>query len=79
MNKPLCLELEEATNELNQAIEQISANHGLPCYLLEYLVSDVLTRLQNGKRTEIEKARRSYEQKLAERSKDNVEQRSDNS
>ena len=75
MNKPLCLELEEATNELNQAIEQISARHGLPCYLLTYLVSDVLTRLQNGKRTELETARRS----LAERSENNVEQRCDNS
>lgn len=66
MTKPLCLELEEATNELNQAVEQISARHGLPCYLLEYLVSDVLARLRNGKRTEIESARRSYEQKLTE-------------
>lgn len=73
VNKPLCLELEEAANELNKAIEQISARHGLPCYLLEYLVSDVLTRLQNGKRTEIENARRSYEQKLAERSEKNDE------
>lgn len=73
MNKPLCMELEEAMNELNQAVEQISARHGLPCYLLTYLVSDVLTRLQNGKRTEIENARRSYEQKIAERSEENGE------
>ena len=73
MNKPLCLELEEAANELNQSIEQISARHGLPCYLLEYLVSDVLTRLQNGKRTEIANARHSYEQKLAERREEDDE------
>lgn len=79
MNKPLCLELEEASKELNQAIEQISATHGLPCYLLELLVSDVLARLQNGKRIEIENARRSYEQKLAERSDNDVEQCGDNS
>lgn len=75
MNKPLCLELEEASNDLDRAVEQISAKHGLPCYLLVYLVSDVLARLQNGKRTEIENARRS----LAERSENNVEQRGDNS
>lgn len=78
MNKPLCLELEEAENELKQAIEQISASHALPCYLLEYLVSDVLTCLQNGKRTEIENAKRSYEQKIAERSEDDVGKCSDN-
>lgn len=74
MNKPLAIELEEATHELNKAVEQISAKHGLPCYLLVYLVSDILTRLQNGKRTELENARLS----LAERSENNVEQCGDN-
>lgn len=64
MNKPLCIELEEATNELNEAIERISTRHGLPCYLLVYPVSDLLSRLQNGKQKELENAKRS----LAERS-----------
>lgn len=59
--KPLCLEIDEATKELNSAVEQIASKHGLPCYLLELLVSDVLTRLQNGKRIEVEQARRKYE------------------
>ena len=69
MNKPtrpLGLELDDAMKELNSAVEQISVRHELPCYLLELLVSDVLSRLQNGKRTELENARKSYEQKLAE-------------
>ena len=65
-NKPLCLEIDEATKELNSAVEQISKAHGLPCYILELLVSDVLARLQNGKRIEIESAKRSYERQLAE-------------
>ena len=78
MNKPLCLELEEASDELSKAVEQISERHGLPCYLLVPLLSDVLNRLQNGKRKEIENARFAYEQKLAERSETNVEQRCDN-
>lgn len=60
-NKPLCLEIDEATKELNEAIERISREHGLPCYILEPIVSEVLSRLQNGKRIEIENARRSYE------------------
>lgn len=59
--KPLCLSLEEATKELNQAIESISSKHNLPCYLLEYLVSDLLTRLQNGKRKELEIAKKTWE------------------
>ena len=70
-NKPLCLEIDEAQKELNVAVEQISKAHGLPCYILELLVSDVLTRLQNGKRIEIENAKRSYEQKLAEEEQKN--------
>lgn len=74
MNKPtrpLALEIEDAKTELNAFIEQLSAKHGLPCYLLELLVSDVLAKLQNGKQVELEKAQRSYEQKLEEWSKEN--------
>lgn len=64
-NKPLCLEIDEASKELSAAVEHISNAHGLPCYILELLVSDVLARLQNGKRIEIENAKRSYEQQIA--------------
>lgn len=64
-NKPLCLEIEEATAELNDAIKRIAEAHGLPCYILVPLVSDVLTRLENGKRIEVENAKRSYEQQIA--------------
>ena len=61
MNKPLILELEEATQELTEAVERVSRDHGLPCYLLEPIVSELLTRLQNGKRKELEEAKKSYE------------------
>lgn len=71
--RPLALEIEDAKKELSASVEQISAKHGLPCYLLELLVSDVLAKLQNGKHIELEKAQRSYEQKLAEWSKENDE------
>lgn len=65
-NKPLCLELEEASNELNKTIEDISNRHGLPCYLLVSIVSDLLARLENGKRRELEEAKISYENSLKE-------------
>lgn len=71
--RPLALEIEDAKRELNASVEQISAKHGLPCYLLELLVADVLAKLQNGKRIELEKAQHSYEQKLAEWSNENGE------
>lgn len=59
--RPLCLEIEDARKELTDAVEQISANHGLPCYLLELILSDVLTRVQNGKRIELAEAQKSWE------------------
>lgn len=77
--RPLALEIDDAMRELTASVEQIAARHGLPCYLMELLVSDILARLQNGKRTELENARRSYEQSLAERSKENDERNCDNS
>ena len=67
--KPLALEIDEAVCELNAAVNQISQNHNLPCYLLEMIVAEVLSKLQNGKRIEIENARRSYELQLKEADK----------
>ena len=58
MNKSLCIELEEAENELNRFVEKLSRDHGLPCYLLELVVSKTHARLENGKRLELEEARK---------------------
>lgn len=69
MNKPtrpIALEINDAMNEITAAVEQIAARHGLPCYIMELLVSDVLNRLQNGKRTEVANAEASYKAKLEE-------------
>lgn len=71
--KPLALEVADASKELVAAIEQIAAKHGLPCYIMEPLVANVLSRLENGRRVETENARRSYEQQLAEWSEKNDE------
>lgn len=74
MNKPtrpLVLEIEDAKKDLNASIEQLSVKYGLPCYLLELLVSDVLSKLQNGKQKELEIAQQSYEQKLKDWSGEN--------
>ena len=71
--RPLALEIEDAKKELSAFIENLSTQHGLPCYLLELLVSDVLAKLQNGKHVELEKAQHSYELKLADWRKENGE------
>jgi hypothetical protein len=64
--RPLCLGLEDAENEITMAIEQASNKHGLPCYLIEPIVSRILTRLQSGKKIELENAKREYEKQLEE-------------
>lgn len=61
MNKPLCLILEDAEKEITTAVESVAKKNGLPCYLLEPIVAVILGRLQNGKRTELEDARRKLE------------------
>lgn len=66
-NYPLALRLEDASNELKATVEDISKKYGLPCYLLTPIVSEVLVRLENGKRVELENARLSYEQKKGEK------------
>ena len=54
MDKPLCIRLEEA----EQLIERAVLETKLPCYLLTPIVSNLLHRLENGKRTELESARK---------------------
>lgn len=55
MDKPLCIRLEEA----EKLIESVIIETKLPCYLLVPIVEGILHRLENGKRTELENARKS--------------------
>lgn len=65
MEKPLCLKLDEASREFIAAVEQISNKHGLPCYLLEPIVADVLMKVRSGKRDELERAKQAYEDAIS--------------
>lgn len=59
---PLILALEEAKKELDELIVRLSKEYNLPCYLLVPIVSDLLYRLEDGKRKEIEMARKQDEE-----------------
>jgi hypothetical protein len=63
-NKPFCLDYEEASVEIFNAISQSSQAHNIPFYLLENIILNVLTQIREGKRNELEMARQSYEQQL---------------
>ena len=69
--KPFCLDYEEATAEIVNAISQSSQEHNIPFYLLENIILNILTQIREGKRNELEMARQSYEQQLQAYTKQN--------
>jgi hypothetical protein len=54
--KPLIVELEDAKNEFVQFINTLQ-HRGLPCYLIEMVISDVYAQLKSGANTELAMAR----------------------
>jgi hypothetical protein len=55
--KPLILELDDAKKEFVRFINDLQGR-GLPCYLIEMVMSDALTQLHNVAKTELEMARK---------------------
>lgn len=55
--KPLILELDDAKKEFVKFINDLQSR-GLPCYLIEMVMSDALTQLHNVAKTELEMARK---------------------
>lgn len=62
MSKPLILVLEEARKETFVAVNTIMKNHNLPCAYYESIIAEVHRQIEDGKRTEIENAKRAYEE-----------------
>ena len=57
MNKPLILEIEEARIEIVASVNNALQNHGLPCYLIEPILSELLTQIREGARNELDAAK----------------------
>lgn len=57
MDKPLVIRLNEAKADIVSAINKAIQQDGLPCYLLEPIVSELLTQLRDGARNELQMAR----------------------
>lgn len=62
IEKPFCLDYEEARIEIFNAISQSSQAHNVPFYLLENILESALVQVREGKRNEIESAKRAYQQ-----------------
>lgn len=58
--KELCITLEEAEQELVEAVNGILQKHGLPCYLMEPILDKVHRQLIAGKNTELAEAKARY-------------------
>ncbi len=59
--KPLCLRMEDAKNEIAAVINRHRTESGLPCFILEPILRDFYTQIANGKAAEIELVKQSYE------------------
>jgi hypothetical protein len=55
--KPLILELDDAKKEFIQFINDLQGR-GLPCYLIEMVMSDALVQIHNVAKNELEMARK---------------------
>lgn len=70
MEKPLILALDEAEKETFVAINGIMRKHNLSCAFFEPIVAKVHRQLEDGKSTEIENAKRVYEEGKQNEQKD---------
>lgn len=60
--KPLILELDDAKKEFVKFINDLQGR-GLPCYLIEMVMSDALMQIHNVAKTELDMARKQIETK----------------
>lgn len=66
MEKPLVIEIDETKRDLVSVIDAATQIRKIPCYLLEMVLSDVLSQVQEVARREREFALASFKEQLAE-------------
>lgn len=62
MDKPLIIRLNETKTELISVINNAVQQSGIPCYLLEPILSELLTQVRDGARSELQMAREQMKQ-----------------
>lgn len=55
--RPFILEVDEAKNEIIQAINNAIRVHNLPCCIVDMILSDVYYQVKEGARNELEQVR----------------------
>lgn len=64
--KPFILEYAEAKNEINTAINNAIQTHGVPCILLESVLSEALQTIKAGAKNEKNNVLNAYNKQLAD-------------
>ena len=59
-NKPFVIEMDETKRDLVSVVDRAIQERKIPCYVLEMLLGDILSQVQEVARREREFARQSY-------------------
>ena len=65
MNKPFVIEMDEAKKDLVSVVDRAIQERKIPCYVLEILLGDILSQVQEVARREREIANQSYLKQFA--------------
>ena len=68
--KPFSLEYAEAKSKIVNAVNEATQVHGVPFYLLEDLIGNILQEVRNCADNERRNAQASYEKQIAESEKE---------
>ena len=66
MNKPFVIEMDETKKDLVSVVDTAIQERKIPCYVLEILLGDILSQVQEVARREREIARQSLDKQIAE-------------
>lgn len=56
--RPLILEIDEAKTEIIQVINNAIQVHGLPCYIVDMILSNISALVKEGAKNELEMAKK---------------------
>lgn len=66
IERPLCLELNDAKREIFESITTIANKRNIPCFLLQSILFEALTQIKNGANNELEQANILYQRQITE-------------
>lgn len=66
VEKPLCLRIEDAKLEMIAVANRVMAEYGLPYFIIEPIFKDIYFQIVEGKKAELEAARRDMKKSESE-------------